>query len=399
MSLLAGIRVLDLSLQLPGPFCTLMMADHGADVIKVDEPEPRVRTPFSAEDAPGLSPSDRYLNRGKRSLTLNLKTDEGKEIFRTLAEHADVVVEGFRPGVTERLGVDYGTLSARNPRLVYCSISGYGQTGPMRNVAGHDINYTSYAGILGMSGRAGGAPAIPPVQIADLFGGAMMALSGILMALISRQSTGKGRWVDVSMTDGSLAMLAFHAVGSLAGAPDPERGKMILTGMFPCYETYRCADGGYVSLGSLEAWFWKGLVSALGRDDLAGLQYATGEEGERVKKDLAAIFAGRTRREWERFFDGKDVCFSPVLGLSEALSHPNAAARGMVVAVESPLGGSDRQPGRPLKFSEPAGGWTEPEPPRRPPRLGEHDGEILGGIGYSAERIAGLRRKGVIRRS
>ncbi len=399
MSLLAGIRVLDLSLQLPGPFCTLMMADHGADVIKVDEPEPRVRNPFAAEDAPGLSPSDRYLNRGKRSLTLNLKTDEGKEIFRALSEKADVVVEGFRPGVTERLGVDYRTLSARNPRLVYCSISGYGQAGPMRSVAGHDINYISYAGILGMSGRAGGPPAIPPVQVGDLFGGAMMALSGILMALVARQSTGRGCWVDVSMTDGSFAMLAFHAVAGLAGAPDPERGNMILTGMYPCYDTYRCADGRYVSLGALESWFWERLVSALGREDLAGLQYAAGEEGARVKAELAKVFATKTRAEWERFFEGKDVCFSPVLDLSEALSHPNAAARGMVVAVESALGWTDRQPGRPLKFAGPGEQWPTPAPPRRAPRLGEHDEEILQGIGYGPERIAELRRKGVVRKS
>ncbi len=398
MSLLAGIRVLDLSLQLPGPFCTLMMADHGADVIKVDEPEPRTRNPFAAGEAPGLSPSDRYLNRGKRSLTLNLKTDEGKDIFRTLADGADVVVEGFRPGVTERLGVDYGTLSARNPRLVYCSISGYGQTGPMRNAAGHDINYTSYAGILGLCGRRGGPPAIPPVQIGDLFGGAMMALSGILMALVSRQGTGMGRWVDVSMTDGALAMLAFHATVALGGAPDPERGNTMLTGMYPCYETYRCADGGYVSLGPLEAWFWKGLVSALGRDDLAELQYASGDEGDRVKRELAAIFAAKTRGAWERFFEDKDVCFSPVLGLSEALSHPNAAARGMVVPVESPLGGTDRQPGRPLKFAGPGEGWSAPAPPRRAPRLGEHDEEILSGIGVARDGIEELRRKGVIRK-
>ncbi len=397
MSLLAGIRVLDLSLQLPGPFCTLMMADYGADVVKVDEPEPRVRNPFAAAEAPGLSPSDRYLNRGKRSLTLNLKTEEGKEIFGTLAEGSDVVVEGFRPGVAERLGVGYATLAARNPRLVYCSISGYGQTGPMRSVAGHDINYISYAGILGMSGRAGDPPTIPPVQVGDLFGGAMMALSGILMALVARQSTGTGRWVDVSMTDGSFAMLAFHAVAGLAGAPNPERGNMILTGMYPCYETYRCADGEYVSLGALEAWFWERLVSALGRGDLAGLQYATGDEGVRVKAELATIFATKTRREWERFFEGKDVCFSPVLALSEALSHPNAAARGMVAAVESALGGSDRQPGRPLKFAGPREAWTAPAPPRRAPRLGEHDEEILKGIGCGPERIAELRRNGVIR--
>ncbi|HEU5360730.1 MAG TPA: CoA transferase, partial [Candidatus Deferrimicrobiaceae bacterium] len=294
MSPLFGIRVLDLSLQLPGPFCTLMMADYGADVVKVDEPSPRVRNPFAGEEW-GASPADRYLNRGKRSLTLNLKTEEGKAIFRALAQTADVVVEGFRPGVVERLGVDYAALSAQNPRLVYCSVSGYGQTGPMRGVAGHDINYISYAGILGLCGREGSPPAIPPVQIGDLFGGALMALSGILMALHARQVSGRGRWVDVSMADGSLSMLSIHAAGVLAGMPSPERGNMILTGMFPCYESYRCACGGYVSVGSLEAWFWRNLVTALGREDLAGLQYATGDEGARVKEEMGRIFASRTR--------------------------------------------------------------------------------------------------------
>ena len=398
MSPLAGIRVLDLSLQLPGPFCTMMMADHGADVVKVDEPAPRVRNPFAGEEW-GQSPADRYLNRGKKSMTLNLKTEEGKTIFRALAEHADVMVEGFRPGVAQRLGVEYETLSAANPRLVYCSISGYGQTGPMRGVAGHDINYISYAGVLGASGREGTPPAIPPVQIGDLFGGAMMALSGILMALFARQATGKGRFVDVSMTDGALAMLSIHAAAVLAGMPSPERGGMMLTGMFPCYETYRCACGGYVSIGSLEEWFWKNLVTALGREDLTALQYATGEEGARVKEKLQTIFASRTRDEWIAFFRDKDVCLSPVLGLEEALKHPNARARGMVVEVESPLGGRDRQPGRPLKFRGPGGGGADlpEEPPRRPPRLGEHDGEILAELGYRDEQIASLRRKGVIR--
>jgi crotonobetainyl-CoA:carnitine CoA-transferase CaiB-like acyl-CoA transferase len=399
MSLLSGIRVLDLSLQLPGPFCTLMMADHGADVVKVDEPVPRVRNPFSGETW-GASPADRYLNRGKRSLTLNLKTEEGKEIFRTLASAADVVIEGFRPGVVERLGVDYATLSAVNPRLVYCSLSGYGQTGPMRSAAGHDINYISYAGVLGACGREGTPPAIPPVQIGDLFGGAMMALSGILMALLSRQSTGRGRWVDVSMTDGAMSMLSIHAATVLAGMPSPERGNMMLTGMFPCYETYRCACGGFVSVGPLEAWFWENFLEVIGRMDLADLQYATGEEGNRAKGELSKVFASRTRDEWVVFFQDKDVCFSPVLALGEALDHPNALAREMVVEVESPFGGREKQPGRPLKFrtaDESAGGMPE-MPPRRPPRLGEHDGEILREIGYKDGEIADLRRKGVIRR-
>ena len=391
MTLLAGIRVLDLSLQLPGPFCTMMMADYGADVVKIDEPSPRVRNPFAAEE-PGTGPVDRYLNRGKRSMTINLKTEEGKAIFRKLAAGADVVLEGFRPGVVMRLGVDYETLSAGNPRLVYCSVSGYGQTGPMRDAAGHDINYISYAGVLGACGRMGAPPTLPPVQIGDLFGGAMMALSGILMALLERDRTGKGRRIDVSMTDGALSMLSLHAAAALAGEIAPERGNMMLTGMFPCYEAYRCADGGYVSIGPLEAWFWKELVEALGRPDLAGGQYALGEEGERVKAELSRAFAEKTRDEWVHAFSRKDVCLSPVLSIGEALSHPNTASRRMVVDVESPLGGTDRQLGMPIKID------GVPEAPRRAPLLGEHDDEILAGLGYTAEGIAGLRAKGVIRK-
>jgi crotonobetainyl-CoA:carnitine CoA-transferase CaiB-like acyl-CoA transferase len=391
MTLLSGIRVLDLSLQLPGPFCTMMMADYGADVVKIDEPSPRVRNPFAAEE-PGTGPVDRYLNRGKRSMTINLKTEEGKAIFRKLAAGADVVLEGFRPGVVMRLGVDYETLSAGNPRLVYCSVSGYGQTGPMRDAAGHDINYISYAGVLGACGRMGAPPTLPPVQIGDLFGGAMMALSGILMALLERDRTGKGRRIDVSMTDGALSMLSLHAAAALAGEIAPERGNMMLTGMFPCYEAYRCADGGYVSIGPLEAWFWKELVEALGRPDLAGGQYALGEEGERVKAELSRAFAEKTRDEWVHAFSRKDVCLSPVLSIGEALSHPNTASRRMVVDVESPLGGTDRQLGMPIKID------GVPEAPRRAPLLGEHDDEILAGLGYTAEGIAGLRAKGVIRK-
>lgn len=391
MTLLSGIRVLDLSLQLPGPFCTMMMADYGADVVKIDEPSPRVRNPFSAEE-PGTGVVERYLNRGKKSVTMNLKAVEGKEIFRKLAAGADVVLEGFRPGVMKRLGVDYETLSPENPGLVYCSISGYGQTGPMRDTAGHDINYISYAGVLGACGRKDAPPTLPPVQIGDLFGGAMMALSGILMALLEREKTGKGRRIDVSMTDGALSMLSLHAAAALAGEIAPERGNMMLTGMFPCYEAYRCADGGYVSVGPLEAWFWKGFVEALGRPDLADGQYAIGDEGERVKAELSKVFAGKTRDEWVRAFEGKDVCLSPVLSMGEALSHPNTVARKMVLPVESPLGGTDRQPGMPIKID------GVPEAPRRAPLLGEHDDETLAGLGYTKELIADLRSKGVIRK-
>ena len=392
MALLAGIRVLDLSLQLPGPFCTMMMADYGADVIKVDEPNPRVRNPFAAEE-PGTGPLDRYLNRGKRSITLNLKTEEGKSIFLRLAGTADVVVEGFRPGVVRRLGIGYEEVSAVNPRIVYCSISGYGQDGPMRDVPGHDVNYLSLAGVLGLSGRKGDAPTLLPVQLGDVYGGSMMALAGILMALLSRDRQGKGAWLDVSMTDGTQASLSIPASAWLGGEIPQHRGELPLTGMLPCYEAYRCACGGYVSLGALEPWFWKNLVTRLGREELLGKQYAAGEEAGAVKGELQAIFATRGRDEWIRFFEGVDVCISPVLSLDEALAHPNTTARGMVIDVESPLGGKDRQLGLPVKVA-----GEEGRSIRRAPRLGEHDDEILAGLGYAPEEIAAWREKNVIRR-
>ena len=392
MTLLSGIRVLDLSLQLPGPLCTMMMADYGADVVKIDEPEPRVRNPFAAEE-PGTGPLDRYLNRGKKSVTLNLKSDEGREIFRKMAATADVVVEGFRPGVVKRLGVDYETLSAANPGLVYCSISGYGQAGPMRDVAGHDVNYLSYAGVLGLSGRPEDPPTLLPVQVGDVYGGSMMALSGILMALLSRQRTGKGAWIDISMTDGSVASLAIPASNLLGGGIPQERGALPLAGLLPCYDAYECADGGYVSLGGLEPWFWKKLVTRLGREDFDELQYAAGESAEGVRRDLREIFLGKTRDEWIRFFEGEDVCISPVLSLDEALSHPNTLARRMVVDVGSPLGGTERQLGLPIKIA-----GEEGHSPGRAPRLGEHDDQTLSQLGYSGEEIAGLRAKGVIRK-
>ena len=392
MTMLSGVRVLDLSLQLPGPYCTMMMADYGADVVKIDEPEPRVRNPFAAEN-PGTGPLDRYLNRGKKSVTLNLKSDEGKAIFLRLAENADVVLEGFRPGVVRRLGIDYGAVSAVNPKIVYCSISGYGQEGPMRDVPGHDANYLSYGGVLGLSGRRDGPPTLLPVQLGDVFGGSMMALSGILMALLSRQRTGKGAWIDVSMTDGTVASLAIPASALLGGGVPQERGALPLTGMLPCYDTYRCADGEYVCLGALEPWFWKKLVARLGRDDLADLQYAGGEAAERLGGELRGIFLGKTRDEWVRFFEGEDVCISPVLSLPEALEHPNTVARRMVVEVGSPLGGEERQLGLPVKVA----GETEPVPGRAP-LLGEHDDEVLAGLGYTPSRIADLRAGGVIRK-
>ena len=220
-----------------------------------------------------------------------------------------------------------------------------------------------------------------------------MALSGILMALLSRHRTGKGAWLDVSMTDGTMASLSIPASAWLGGGIRQERGELPLAGMFPCYGTYRCACGGYVSLGTLEPWFWKNLVTRIGREDLLGKQYAEGEEAESVKGELRAVFLGKSRDEWIRFFEGIDVCISPVLSIGEALESPNAAARRMVVDVESPLGGTDRQLGLPIKVTGEKGGT-----PARAPLLGEHDDEVLAGLGYAPEEVAALRERGVIRR-
>lgn len=388
---LSGIRVLDLSLQLPGPFCTLMMADHGATVIKVDEPVPRVRNPFSDPSA-GISPADRYLNRGKKSLTLNLKSDAGREIFLALAKTSDVVIEGFRPGVVDRLGIGPAAVTAVNPRIIYCSISGYGQTGPLAKAAGHDINYVSYAGVLGQNGTRDGMPVPPPIQVGDLFGGAMVALSSILMALIARGTTGKGARLDISMTDGAMAMMSLHAADVLTGVPEPALGDMLLTGRLPCYGVHRCKDGGFLSIGPLEGWFWEKMVKAMGRDDLVSGQYATGVEGDLVRAELAMEFMKKTRDEWVTFLAPHDVCASPVLSMTEAYAHPNTVARGMILPVGTPDGPTEPQLASPVMAD------GERPSPERAARLGEHDDEILGELGYDRGAIERLRAEGVIRK-
>ncbi len=389
MGMLSDIRVLDLSLRLPGPFCTLLMADHGADVITVIDPSLRGLNPFG--DEPGLSPYERYLNRGKRSLTLDLKADAGRAIFRQLAATADVVIEGFRPGVAARLGVDAATLRGLNPRLVYCSLTGYGQDGPRAAAAGHDINFAAWSGILGLNGAAGGDPVPMPVQVADLFGGAMMAVTSILMALHARQRTGAGATLDVSMTDGALSLLSIHAAERLAGGAEPSRGAMPLSGQFPCYDVYRCGDGGHLAIAALEPVFWDRLLGALERPDLHPGQFATGEEGQRIRAEFHAIFATRSRDEWMAFLGPRDACVAPVLSLGEALDHPFTRARGMIVDVPLPSGDVEPQLATPFQCD-----GTRPAP-GGPARPGAHDDEILSSLGFDAQAIAQLRRDGVIR--
>jgi crotonobetainyl-CoA:carnitine CoA-transferase CaiB-like acyl-CoA transferase len=387
---LTGIKILDLSRLLPGPFCTMLLGDLGAEVIKVEDPRmgdpSRLVPPFlKSESAAFLS-----LNRNKKSLALDLKSDAGREIVARLARRSDVLVEQFRPGVTGRLGIGYDDLAVVNPRLIYCSLTGYGQTGPYRTRPGHDLNYLAYAGILGCTGPRDGPPVPPAVQVADCTGGLLAAI-GILAALRARSRTGKGQHVDAAMLDGAVSLLNLHAGSHFAGEAQ-RRGAMKLSGGMPSYGVYETKDGRHVALGALEPKFWLRFCELTGRDDLAPLQLAEGGDAQRLQRELEALFRERTCAEWIRLLETEDVCLAPVNSLEEVFQDPQIEARGMVTTMEHADLGSIRQLGIPLRFSETPGSFRLP-----PPRLGEHTDEVLRNLGYSPERLRDLRKRGTIR--
>ncbi len=392
---LAGLRVLDLSRLLPGPFCSLLLADFGADVIKVEDTGMGDYARWSApryEGAPQSAASALFLalNRGKRSVRVNLKDPAGQEILLRLVRDADVLLESFRPGVLDRLGVGYERLHEENPRLVYCAISGYGQDGPLRGRSGHDTNYLALNGLLGLTGEADGPPVQSGGQIADIGGGSLMAAVGILVALRERERSGQGQLVDCSMFDGSLSWLAMVAAEIFAGGPAPGRGELPLAGRLLCYRPYECADG-YVSLGALEPKFWSAWCEGVGRPDLIAHQFDP--PGSEAHEQVQAIFAQRTRAQWASFAGEHDCCLEPVLDLDEALDSDLVRAREMVVEIDQPgVAEPVRQLGVPIKL-----GRTPAAPGRTPaPGLGEHTDQVLAGAGYSAEQIAALHASGAI---
>jgi len=393
---LQGIRVLDLSRLLPGGFCSLLLADYGADVLKVEDTSGGDYVRWAPPLVEGAAPSAASalflaLNRNKRSIRIDLKTSGGRDVLLALARSHDVVLESFRPGVLDRLGVGYDALRAANPAIVLCSISGYGQDGPLRDRAGHDM---SYLGLIGMLDLGGGGPDEPPTlpagQIADLGGGALMAAFGILAALRERDRSGEGQHVDVAMADGALSWLAFVAARRLAGEPVPERGRDALAGGLVCYRPYACSDG-WVTLGALEPRFWAAFCRGVGRKDLVAGQFDA--PGGVVHAQVEAIFAARTRAEWEAFAAEVECCLEPVLGLDEALASEHVAARGMVVGLDQPgVAEPVRLLGPPVKLSR-----TPPAPNRLPgPELGEHTEAVLREAGYDDAQIADLLRAGAV---
>src|SRR5574343_1301882 len=326
---LAGVRVLDLTRLLPGPVATLHLADLGAEVIKIEDPQvgdyARTLGTGSGEDSAYF----RMINRNKQGLVLDLKKPEGGEIFLRLAETADVIVESFRPGVVDRLGIGYDTVRAINPRIAYCSISGYGQDGPYRDLAGHDINYLGYAGVLEQIGLEGSQPVIPNFQIADLLGGALTGVMGILAAVVEAQRSGQGRHIDVSMTDSVLAHTYFAMLRLNDAGRSAPRGSDLLSGGLPCYATYRCADGKYMAVGALEGKFWQTCCAVLERPDWVQRQWDPVLRGE-----MGELFAARPRDAWASLFATVDCCVTPVLSPEEALVNEQMTARGMVQDVD-----------------------------------------------------------------
>jgi len=391
---LAGLRVLDLTRLLPGAACTLHLADLGADVIKIEdtrEGDYARRLGLPADAPPGSSSACyRMINRNKRSLALDLKAAGGRDAFLRLARDADAIVEGFRPGVVDKLGIGYALVSELNPGIVYCALTGYGQTGPYRSRAGHDINYLGYAGVLDQTGGPHGPPVLSNLQIADLLGGAAGAAVGVLAALYDAQRTGRGRYVDVAMTDGALAhnMFALHALESTGRAP--ARGEDLLTGGVPCYGVYATQDGRYLAVGALEAKFWRALCETLERPDLIARQFAAGADAQSVRAELAAIFARAPMMHWVERFAAVDCCVTPVLALDETIADEQVRARDMVVVAAD--GG--RQYAPPFKVSGHAFAIA-----RAAPAHGEHTDEVLREAGFAAEEIDALAAAGAIRRA
>ncbi|MDA3896574.1 MAG: CaiB/BaiF CoA-transferase family protein [Desulfobacteraceae bacterium] len=376
---LSGLTVLDLSRLLPGPFCSMILADHGARVIAIEDKR------YAAEA--GINSA---VLRNKEHITLNLKSDKGREIFFKMAEKADIVLDGFRPGVTKRLGVDYESVKKINPGIIYCSISGYGQTGPYRDEAGHDVNYLSVAGVLDLIGEKDRPPSIPGIQIADIAGGGMYAAIGILMALHARQKSGTGQYIDISMTDGSMSFLSLVlSLKKYAGMP-VKRSDSFLSHRYACYNTYETADNRYLSIGAVENRFWKNLCNYFNKPDYIALQYDDGKKDE-IIQFVREKFKQKPLSYWCEELDGQDICWGPVRSLDEAMEDPLFKAREMVVDLQSSTGEILKCIGVPVKLSETPGSVRQ-----LPPSFGENTASVLNEFGYSADNIKELEAQGII---
>ena len=387
---LSSLKILDFTTLLPGPFATMMLADLGADVVRVEAPN----RPDLLKEMPPMdgetSAAHGVINRSKRSLALDLKQPDAVSVVKRLVRRYDIVIEQFRPGVMDRLGVGYATLKAENERLIYCSLTGYGQTGPYRDRAGHDINYLALSGLASYLGRTGECPVPLPMQVADVGAGSMLLLVGLLAAVVHRQQTGAGQHVDVSMLDGSLAWNTLGVAQCAVGGDSPEQERMLLNGG-TFYDYYETGDGRYLAVGSLEPKFWRGFCQAIRRPDLIEAAMAAAGDQATLKAEIQREISKRTLAEWLPIFARVDVCVEPVLTTAEAMEHPQVQARDMMVEVAKPDGSTQRQVAHPIKFSA-----SQPLYRHTGVATGADSRSILLEAGFAPEEVATLRTVGVL---
>ena len=394
---LSGTKILDLTKLAPGPHCTMILGDLGADIIRVEEPgEPTGRRAAQAGTVQVKAPRPSYaptnaLARNKRSIGLNLKSAAGREIFLRLARDVDVVVEEFRPSVAKRLGIDYEVLSRLNPRLIYCAVTGFGQTGPYRDLVGHDLNYIAHAGALGLIGRKSQMPTIPLNLLADYAGGGMHAAIGVLAALVARSQTGRGQYVDIAMLDGVMLLLAQTLSTYFGNRKVPERGAQPNDGGAPFYNMYETSDGKIITIASMEPWFYANLCRALNCEQYIGGQYERDKWPE-MFDHFSRTFKTKTRDEWWDLLTRADICVGRMLTLDELENDPQIRARNMIVEVETPSGETVKQVGISVKLSETPGSIRS-----LAPSLGQHTDAILADLGYSPQDVARWRADGAVR--
>ncbi len=390
MGPLDGVRILDFSRLLPFNYATLLLADMGAEVLKIEEP---ILGDYMRWAPPILKKENAVflmLNRNKKSMKLNLKTEKGREIVQKLVEKYDVVFETFRPGVMEKLGLGYNELKKINPKIIYCSTTGYGQDGPYIDKPGHDINYISVAGILGVTGRHTGAPVIPGIPIADMSSGVFSALA-IVSALLARERTGKGQYIDVSMTDAVLTFNVLHIGTYISGYSLGEEGTLSTLGESAYYNVYETKDKEFIAFGNIEGKFWANFCKIIGREDLISKQFVSKSEEKKILSEVREIMRTKTRDEWLKLMEGQDICVTPVYSIGEVIQDPQLRHRKMFIEVEHPVEGKTLHVAFPLKFSE------TPATIRTPaPLFGQHTNEVLKELGYNEEEIENLEKEGVI---
>jgi crotonobetainyl-CoA:carnitine CoA-transferase CaiB-like acyl-CoA transferase len=402
MLALEGVKILDLSRLVPGAFCTMLLGDLGAEVLKIEAP---VLTGFTG--SPGAFPGEESRkaaayyapDRNKKSIVVNLKSETGREIFYRLSRHADVIVEGFRPGVAKRLRIDYETISKLNPRIIYCSLSGYGQDGPYGAFPGHDINYIAMAGVLGLIGSSEGPPAVPLNLVADFAGAALYGALGISIALVARHKTGKGQYVDTAYMDGAISLMTWFNCGHFFDGSMLKRGESWLHGAYPYYGVYETKNGKYITIGCLEPHFWENLCRLLGKEEYIPYHFALqhtfhkpeDEKWDEIRSSLKQIFLTKTRDEWFELLIRNDVPAGKVYTPDEVFSDPQVLHRQMVIEVEHPTLGKIKQVGIAPKLS-----GTPGKVRTLSPLPGEHTDEILQELGYKREEIENLRQEGAV---